>query len=278
MPALEPQTYKPSPTFNAVHRRPSRPSTGPRWRRTRSRPCRAEKLVAAGFLADGQSFIAFANSKGNFGYQQSTEPRLHLHRAHRRRARLGLGRPQRRATSASSTPRRDIRIAMRKAAGSADAKALEPGKYTVILEPAAAAGLITFMMFGSSMRARPTRAAASCRRRAAATGSASRCSTRGSASTPTRGMPTAPVLPWDGDGLPREKHALVDKGKVAQPRTTRATGRKKQGKRDDRPARATLLMAGGTKSTAELVQGHRRRASWSPAPGTSAWSIRRRCC
>ncbi|NEL42555.1 MAG: TldD/PmbA family protein, partial [Xanthomonas perforans] len=40
----------------------------------------------------------------------------------------------------------DIRIAMRKASDSAEAKALEPGKYTVILEPAAAAGLISFMM------------------------------------------------------------------------------------------------------------------------------------
>ena len=36
---------------------------------------------------------------------------------------------------------------MRKATDSAEAKALEPGKYTVILEPAAAAGLISFMMF-----------------------------------------------------------------------------------------------------------------------------------
>ena len=41
---------------------------------------------------------------------------------------------------------RDVRVAMRKASDSAEAQALEPGKYTVILEPAAAAGLISFMM------------------------------------------------------------------------------------------------------------------------------------
>ena len=36
-----------------------------------------------------------------------------------------------------------MRTGIEKAKGSADAKALEPGKYTVILEPAAAAGLIS---------------------------------------------------------------------------------------------------------------------------------------
>ena len=41
----------------------------------------------------------------------------------------------------------DIQVAIQKARDSAEAKALEPGKYTVILEPAAAAGLISFMMF-----------------------------------------------------------------------------------------------------------------------------------
>ncbi len=39
-----------------------------------------------------------------------------------------------------------------KAKGSTDAKALEPGKYTVILEPAASAGLISFMMNGFDAR------------------------------------------------------------------------------------------------------------------------------
>ena len=52
-----------------------------------------------------QSFTAIANSKGNFGYQKCDQRRLHLHRAHRRRPRLGLGRAQPRRRRASSTPR-----------------------------------------------------------------------------------------------------------------------------------------------------------------------------
>ena len=109
---------------------------------TRSSPCKAEKLIAAGFLDDGQSFVAFANSKGNFGYQQRTNVDYTCTvRTEDGRGSGWVG-AQRRATSASSTPTSDIRIAMRKATRSAEAKALEPGKYTVILEPAAAAGLI----------------------------------------------------------------------------------------------------------------------------------------
>src|SRR3546814_13068349 len=34
--------------------------------------CKADNLVAAGFLQDGQSFQAFANSNGNFGYQTAS--------------------------------------------------------------------------------------------------------------------------------------------------------------------------------------------------------------
>ena len=46
----------------------------------------------------------------------------------------------------------EIRTAINKAKGSANAKALEPGKYTVILAPAASAGLISFMMGGFDAR------------------------------------------------------------------------------------------------------------------------------
>ena len=132
-----------APTFDATRPRRSRPSTARRWRPTRSARASAEKLVAAGFLRRRPALPAIANSKGNFGYQHGDQPRLHLHRAHRRRPRLGLGR---RATCSDVAPvRREARHPhgdRARRSGSADAKALEPGKYTVILEPAAAAGLI----------------------------------------------------------------------------------------------------------------------------------------
>ena len=60
-------------------------------------------------------------------------------------------------------------------------------------------------------------------------------------------------FPWDGDGVPRKKHAIIDNGKVAHLNYSRYWAQK-QGK----PMVAdpgNLLMAGGTKSTAELVKG-----------------------
>ena len=71
MPAVEKQTYKASPTFSE-----STAAITPEFRAQVAAdsigPCKAEKLIAAGFLEDGQSFVAFANSKGNFGYQKAT--------------------------------------------------------------------------------------------------------------------------------------------------------------------------------------------------------------
>ena len=67
MPAIEKQSYTPSPTFSA-----STAAITPEYRAQVAAdsigPCKAEKLIAAGFLEDGQSFVAFANSNGNFGY------------------------------------------------------------------------------------------------------------------------------------------------------------------------------------------------------------------
>ena len=69
MPAIGPQEYRPSPTFSE-----STAAITPEFRAQVAadsiEPCRAEGLVAAGFLEDGQSFTAFANSNGNFGYQR----------------------------------------------------------------------------------------------------------------------------------------------------------------------------------------------------------------
>jgi predicted Zn-dependent protease len=60
-------------------------------------------------------------------------------------------------------------------------------------------------------------------------------------------------MPWDGEGLPREKIAIVQDGKVANLEYSRYWAQK-QGKRATGSS-GNLLMAGGTKSTAELVKG-----------------------
>jgi predicted Zn-dependent protease len=67
---------------------------------------------------------------------------------------------------------------------------------------------------------------------------------------------TAPVMPWDSEGRPRAKMALVDKGKVTQLNYSRFWA-KRAGARDvGRPG--NTLMAGGDKSTADLVKSTKR--------------------
>lgn len=250
VPAVEKQTYKASATFSE-----STAAITPEYRAQVAAdsigPCRAEKLIAAGFLEDGQSFVAFANSKGNFGYQKATNLDYTCTvRTEDGRGSGWVGRNLQDATPFKAG--QDVRVAMRKASDSAAAKALEPGKYTVILEPAAAAGLISFMMnFFDARQADEGRSFLSKKGGGNKIGEQVYDPRVNISADPWH--PEAPVMPWDDEGLPREKTAVVENGKVVNLEYSRYWAQK-QGKRATGAA-GNLLMAGGTKSTAELVKG-----------------------
>nr|GFD61097.1 hypothetical protein [Tanacetum cinerariifolium] len=63
-------------------------------------------------------------------------------------------------------------------------------------------------------------------------------------------------MPWDDEGLPRETMPIVKDGKVVNLNYSRYWAQK-QGKRAV-GAPGNLLMAGGTKSTADLIRGTER--------------------
>ena len=250
MPAIDKQAYKASPTFSE-----STAAITPEFRAEVAKasidPCKAEKLIAAGFLEDGQSFVAFANSKGNFGYQRATSfDYTCTVRTEDGRGSGWVGRNLKDANAFKADS--DIRTAMRKASESAEAKALEPGKYTVILEPAAAAGLISFMMnFFDARQADEGRSFLS--RKGGGNKLGEQVYDPRVNLTADPWHPDAPVLPWDGENLPREKMAIVENGKIANLDYSRFWAQK-QGKRAV-GSPGNLLMAGGDKSTAELVKG-----------------------
>jgi len=113
--------------------------------------CRDQKLVAAGFLADSNGFSALANSRGLFAYQRSTGVEFSV--TARTEDSLGSGYGLADFNDASLLDTEAItRVAARKAVLSRNAKAIEPGKYTVILEPAAAATLIGILSFSMDAR------------------------------------------------------------------------------------------------------------------------------
>ena len=250
VPAVDKQAYTPSATFSQ-----STADITPEYRAQVAAdsigPCRAEKLIAAGFLEDGQSFVAFANSKGNFGYQRATSLDYTCTvRTEDGRGSGWVGRNLQDSTSFKAG--NDVRTAMRKASESAEAKALEPGKYTVILEPAAAAGLISFMMnFFDARSADEGRSFLSKKGGGNKIGEQVYDKRVNISADPWH--PEAAVMPWDNDGLPREKTAIIQDGKIANLEYSRYWAQK-QGKRATGSS-GNLLMAGGTKSTADLVKG-----------------------
>ncbi|MEN5209246.1 TldD/PmbA family protein [Stenotrophomonas terrae] len=244
------QEYRPTPTFSE-----STAAITPEFRAQVAAdsitPCRGHGLIAAGFLEDGNGFYAMANSKGNFGYQKSTSfDYTCTVRTEDGRGSGWVGRNLKDASDFKAD--QDIEIAKRKATESAEAKALEPGKYTVILEPAAAAGLISFMMnFFDARSADEGRSFLSKKGGGNKLGEQVYDSKVNLFADPWH--PEAPVLPWDGEGLPRERVAIIEDGKIANLDYTRYWAQK-QGKTAKASA-GNLLMSGGSKSIAELVRG-----------------------
>ena len=108
-------------------------------------PCRKSGLVAAGYLEDTTGFSALGTSAGLFGYNPATSVDFSI--TVRTADGLGSGYAIRDVNDVSKLSTRSAtEVAMQKARASVDARALEPGKYTVILEPAAAVDLLENMM------------------------------------------------------------------------------------------------------------------------------------
>ncbi|MGY2130969.1 TldD/PmbA family protein [Hymenobacter sp. HD11105] len=116
--------------------------------------CQERKLTAAGYLEDGASFLAMRNSKGLEAYQQDTN--LDFSITVRTPDGTGSGYAVADFTDANKLDAKALtKIAADKAAGSVNAKAIEPGKYTVILEPAALVsdeGLLNNLMYSLDAR------------------------------------------------------------------------------------------------------------------------------
>lgn len=253
MPAVAKQNYRATNTFSAA--------TAALTSEARAKiaadsigPCRAQNLVAAGFLEDGHTFMAHANSNGNFGYQVSTEADYTC--TVRTEDGTGSGWVASNVRDISNFDASDdVQIAMRKAAASSNARALEPGKYTVILEPAAASGLVSFMMnFFDARSADEGRSFLSKQGGGNKIGDQIMDSQVNIYTDPWND--TVPVLPWDGEGLPRQRVDIIKDGKVANLEYSRYWA-DKQGK-PQTAGWGNTIMEGGTRSTSELIASTER--------------------
>ena len=143
MPAIGKQTYKPSDRRSST--RP--PRITPEYRATVAadsiEPCQGRQAASPpASSATARGFTAIANSNGQLRLPEARPTSTSPAPCAPTTAAARAGSRATSTTSRSSTPAATSAPRSRRRSGSADAKALEPGKYTVILEPAAAAGLI----------------------------------------------------------------------------------------------------------------------------------------
>lgn len=253
MPAIGKQAYKATPTW-FQKTADIKPEYRAEVAASSIDPCKKAKLIAAGFFSDSNRFSAIANSNGNFGYQTSTN--VDFTCTVRTEDGTGSGWVARNVADVSQfNADEEIKIAIKKAQDSKDAKALEPGKYTVILEPAASSGLISFMMFGFDARQ-----ADEGRSFLSKKGGGNKVGEKLYDERVTiyadPGDPASAVLPWDEEGLVRERTPIISKGKVEYMQYSRYWAKLKEKKAIGQPG--NLIMVGGDKSTMDLVKSTKK--------------------
>ncbi|GAA4470889.1 TldD/PmbA family protein [Nibrella saemangeumensis] len=213
-----------------------------------------QALSAAGFMEDQRGYNAMMNSKGLFAYYPSTNVNFSL--TVRTEDGTGSGYITRgysdfsKLDTAAAT-----RIAIQKCLGSVGAKALEPGKYTVILEPTAAAVLLENMFFNMAARnADEGRSFLSKPGGKTKLGEKIVDERVTIYSDPTH--PDLPASPWSGDGQPQEKVNWIEKGVVKNMAYSRYWAQKQGVKAVPFPNNA--IMAGGTASLEDMIKSTQR--------------------
>jgi predicted Zn-dependent protease len=205
--------------------------------------------IAAGFLEDNAGFAAMMNSKGLFAYNTSTNTNFSV--TVRTADGTGSGYATRGYTDITKLDaKKATQIATEKAVKSVKARAIEPGKYTVILEPAAVAVLLENIFFRLDARQ-----ADEGRSFLSKAGGGTR---QGEKLVDERvniySDPLNPELPtstWNGDGRPQEKISWIEKGVIKNLSYSRYWAEKKGVKAVPGPDAA--IMEGGTKSLEELI-------------------------
>jgi len=249
MPFLGPQNYNESKTFVQ-----STADINPKQRADAVAQslqiAKTNNLTAAGFYENSAGFSAMMNSKGLFAYNTATKVNFNV----------TVRTPDGKGSGYASKGYNDVtqldvaaatRIAAQKAAGSSAAKAIEPGKYTVILEPAAAIVLLENLFFNFDGRS-----ADEGRSFISLPGGKTKLGQKLVDERVTvYSDPQNPELPtstWSGDGRPQEKVAWIDKGVVKNLYYSRYWAQKKGVKAV--PSPDGVVMEGGTASLEDLIK------------------------
>jgi predicted Zn-dependent protease len=253
MPPLGPQQYDASITYKEATAKVT-----PEYRAEVASksivPAAAKDVTAAGFLNDGESFSAMINSNGLFAYNKSTNVDFTV--TMRTNDGTGSGWVTRDFNDINKFDAAEAsNVAINKAVMSREARAIEPGKYTVILEPAAASDLLRNMIFSFNAR--------------------SADEGRSFMSAPDGGNklgqkivdervnlwsdplhPDVPTSTWNGEGMPLKKTQWIENGVVKNLAYDRYWAGQKGV--DPVPFPSNGIMEGGDESLEDMIAGTKK--------------------
>jgi predicted Zn-dependent protease len=209
------------------------------------------KQVAAGFLENNTGFSSMMNTHGLFAYNTFTNVAFNV--TVRTEDGKGSGYASKGYNDFSKLDvKKATSVAAQKAAGSVTAKAIEPGKYTVILEPAAVSVLLENMMYSLDARL-----ADEGRSFLSKPGGKTKLGEKlvdervNIYSDPQH--PELPTSTWANDGRPQEKITWIDKGVIKNMYYSRYWAQKQGVKAI--PLADSMIMEGGTASLEDLIKG-----------------------
>jgi predicted Zn-dependent protease len=212
-------------------------------------PAAAKDVTAAGFLNDSAGFNAILNSKGLFAYNKSTSMDFTV--TMRTNDGTGSGWVTRDYNDVSKFDAAAAsNVAIEKAIMSMEAKAIEPGKYTVILEPAAASDLLGNM--ASALDARTADEGRSFMSKEGGTKLGDKIVDERVNIYSDPLHPDVPTATWNGDGQALKKTKWIENGVVKNLAYSRYWAEQKGV--DAVPYPSNIIMEGGTASLEDLIR------------------------
>ncbi|GAB4402934.1 MAG: TldD/PmbA family protein [Microscillaceae bacterium] len=217
-------------------------------------PAKKNEAAAAGFFEDRAGFSAMMNSKGTFAYNKSTGMNFTV--TVRSNDGTGSGWVMRDFTDVRKFEAAQAsQVALEKCLQSRKPQAIEPGKYTVILEPAASIDVLGGMFFNMGAReADEGRSFLSKKGGGTKLGEKLVDERVTLYSDPLH--PELPTATWAGDGMPLKKINWLEKGVVKNMTYSRYWAEKKGVPYVPFPS--NLIMEGGTASLEDLIKNTKK--------------------
>lgn len=252
MAPLGPQTYDESVSFVE-----STANISPEYRAEVAaksiNPASEKDVTAAGFLNDSAGFSAMMNSSGLFAYNKSTDVDFTV--TMRTNDGTGSGWVTRDYNDVKKfNPEEAAKVAIDKAVMSREARAIEPGKYTVILEPAASVDLLRNMSGAFNARTADEGRSFMSKDNGTKMGEKIVDERVNIWSDPLH--PDVPTSTWNGEGMPLKKMKWIENGVVKNLAYSRYWAEQKGV--DPVPYPSNFIMEGGDASREELIKSTKR--------------------